>query len=80
MNNVVHLRRVHELEPHVMPTNNTTGGVFSDFAAFWDGLGPAGIVVRILCLAITVMAILWGGQEVSMFDWSAVANLMGVVR
>lgn len=35
MKNVVHLRRVHELEPHVMPEDSN---VISDFALFWRGI------------------------------------------
>ena len=79
MPNVIHLRRVHELEPHVMP-GNTTGSVFKDFTTFWAGVDWAGVVVRFLALAITVMAVCWGGQELSMVDWSAVSGLMGAVR
>lgn len=79
MSKIIHLRRVHELEPHVMP-NNTTGSVFSDFAAFWSGVDWAGLVIRLLCLAIASMFAGLVYQELSMFDWSAVAGIMGAVR
>lgn len=75
---VLFLRRVHELEPHITP--NTTGSIVSDFAAFWSGVDWAGLVMWLLCLVIVAMFAGWGYQELSMFDWSAVANLMGVVR
>ena len=74
MNNVVHLRRVHELEPHVMP-GNTTGSVLRDFAAFWSGIDWAAIVVRLLALAVLSMFAGWGYQELSMVDWSALASV-----
>lgn len=70
-NNVIHLRRVH----YACPVERT------------DRPEPMTVGERIVLaliyaasIAIVSMAIGWGYQEASLFDWSGVAQLFGVKR
>lgn len=68
---------VHELHAHVKP-EHTTGGVLSDFAAFWAVGRVAAVLIALLCLAIVSMLAGWAYQELSMADWSTLFSVIGV--